>query len=209
MQRAQMRTIKLLNMDAIGAGPVIRRKQLAEIQIASSIIEETERWAEQQRATLDAEIEEGRRHAFATAYSEWLQEHADALNYYDAKVKALEDRVLGIVRSCLNRILSELPTDEVLRGLVAPVLADLKSSGEIMIMVHPDAILAGQMMCSAVQGDLPADVTLVVRGDASLGPEDCLVYTDDEVFNVSIPVTCELFCRALRGTLKNEVCDVA
>jgi flagellar biosynthesis/type III secretory pathway protein FliH len=203
-----MRTIKVLNMDAIGAGPVIRGDTLAQLVQASTIIEEAEKWAEQQRATMTAEIETARLNAFASAYSEWLKKHADALTHYTAKTNALEGRVMDFVRMGLVRILTKLPSEQVLYSLVAPVLSELKSSGEIVIMVHANAMIAARQMASSLQKELTGEITLVVRADASLGPDDCLVYTDEEVFNVSIPVTCDLFCRALTDLLKAEARNV-
>jgi flagellar biosynthesis/type III secretory pathway protein FliH len=203
-----MRTIKVLNMDAIGADRVIRRDTLAQLVQASTIIEETEKWAEQQRASMNAEIESARLNATVSAYSDWLKKHADALTHYTAKASALESRVIDLVRMGLVRILTKLPSEQVLYSLVAPVLSELKTSGEIVIMVHTDAMMAARQMAASLQKELTGEITLVVRADASLGSDDCLVYTDEEVFNVSIPVACDLFCRALTDLLKAEVQNV-
>ena len=77
-----------------------------------------------------------------------------------------------------------------------------------MILVHPDLLIDLKAAIADSTLHLPQGMSLTSRGDPAVDRADCLIYTEEEVFNVSIPVACDLLCRALSERLTAETADV-
>jgi flagellar biosynthesis/type III secretory pathway protein FliH len=203
-----MKRIDILDPSSLAGTRIIKADQLAQMMRVHSVLAEAEAWAIDRKASLADEIEQERRAAYANAYGEGLSEFAKAISMYDEKAEALSLRVLDLVRVCLSRVLSNLPQDEVLHDLIAPVVRDIRSDQEVMILVHPDSLSDLKAAIARSTLRLPQGTALTPRADPAVDRADCLIYTEEEVFNVSIPVACDLLCRALSERLTAETADV-
>jgi flagellar biosynthesis/type III secretory pathway protein FliH len=202
-----MRRLEMLDPRALDGRRILRAAEFHDLAQAEDILSETRIWAENRRANIEEELHAQRREAFTLAYSEGFSAFSTAVEGYQSAADAVKERVMDLLRTCLRRVLGSLPADDVLYALVAPVLTDIRINQEISVLAHPDAIPDLQMALERVSANLPSGVTLIARADPKLDAQDCLIYTEDEVFNVSIPVTCDLLCRALAGTFDNGESD--
>jgi flagellar biosynthesis/type III secretory pathway protein FliH len=203
-----MKRIDILDPAVIAGCRIIKAGQFAQMLRVHNVLAEAEDWVTDRKASVALAVEEERRAAYAAAYTEGFLKFADAIGIYNQRADALGLRVLDLVRACLSRVLTNLPQDEVLHDLIAPVLRDIRSDQEIMILVHPDLITDLKTAIARTTLLLSQGMVLTPRADPGVDRADCLIYTEEEVFNVSIPVACQHLCRALSDRLTSETADV-
>jgi flagellar biosynthesis/type III secretory pathway protein FliH len=203
-----MKRIDILDPSVLVGCRIIKAEQFAQILRAHNVLAEAEAWAVDRKLALEDDVKAERSAAFSKAYGEGLSKFAQAISSYEQHADALGLRVLDLVRACLLRVLSNLPQDEVLNDLIVPVLRDIRSDQEITVLVHPDSLPDLKAAIARSTLLLPQDMVLTARSDPGLDRADCLIYTEEEVFNVSIPVACDQLCRALSDRLTAESPDV-
>lgn len=203
-----MRQIDVLHPAALAGARIIKADNLDRLIRAHDVLAEAEAWAMARKAALADEIQAECRAAHERAYHQGLVQFTDAVARYGHETGALADRVIGLVRACLSRVLSDLPQDQVLMDLIAPVLREIRSDQNITVMVHPDRLADLKAALAQRAQTLAPGVDLTARADPAVDRDDCLLYTEEEVFTVSIPVTCDLLCRALSDAVRPEAADV-
>jgi flagellar biosynthesis/type III secretory pathway protein FliH len=203
-----MRRIDVLDPGALDGLQIVTADHLARLVRVHDIVAEAETWAAERKAMLAAEIDAERRAAHERAYAEGLAQFAQAVSRYDREAEALAGRVIALVRACLTRVLTSLPPEAVLHDMIAPVLRDIRSDQEIMVMVHPDRLPDIRAAIARASSFWPAGIDLTPQADAAVAPDECLIYTQEDVFSVSIPLTCDLLCRALSDALGEGNGDV-
>lgn len=204
-----MRQIDILDPTPFEGVQIIKASQMAQITRARDVLAEAEAWANNHKTRLSFDLEAARRAAYEQAYVEGLALFTEAIVRYDQETKALAERVMSIVRLCLSRILTNQPSDVVLHDLMMPVLREARAEQDLMILVHPDRLQDLKAAIAMSSTQLLDGVELTPHADATIGPEDCLIYTQDEVFRVSIPLTCDILCGVLSKTIGAEASDVS
>lgn len=203
-----MKRIDILDPSILVGCRIIKAEQFAQMLRAHNVLAEAEAWAIDRKLALEDEIKAERSAAFTKAYGEGLAKFAQAISTYNEQADALNLRVLDLVRACLLRVLINLPQDEVLHDLIAPVVRDIRSDQEVTVLVHPDSLPDLKAAIARSTRVLPQSMVLTARSDPGLDPADCLIYTEEEVFNVSIPIACDQLCRALSERVTAETADV-
>jgi flagellar biosynthesis/type III secretory pathway protein FliH len=203
-----MRRIDVLDPAALDGLRIIKADHMARLIRAHDVLSEAETWARDRKAMLAAELEAECRAAHERAYAEGLARFADAVARYGQETDVLAGRVIDLVRACLSRALTSLPSDAVLHDLIAPVLREFRSDQEITIMVHPDRLPDLKAAIAQASRLVSPGVVLTTRADVAVDLADCLIYTEEEVFSVSIPLTCDILCRALSDVTGPEADDV-
>lgn len=204
-----MRRVDLQDSQALEGRRILKASEFRDIAEAADILSQARSWSEAYRAEIEADLEERRREALAEGYAEGLSQFADAVARYDRAAEAVGERVLELLRDCLGRVMDAVPAETVLHDLIAPVLRDVRSEQEITVLVHPDALADLRRALERLAASTAGHLGLIARSDPGLGRQDCLIYTEDEVFNVSVPVTCDLLCRAVEAHLAAEADDAA
>lgn len=204
-----MRRVELQTPAILEGRRVLKAAEFRDFARAADILAEAQAWSEAYRAGIEVELDERREAAIADGYAEGLSRFADAVARYDQVAEAVQARLMELLRACLARVLQEVPAERVLHDLIAPVLRDIRGPQEITVLVHPDALSGVRWALERFAQTGAGHLSLSARPDPGLGPQDCLIYSEEEVFNVSIPVTCDLLCRAIEGHLSREGEDAA
>ena len=189
--------INMLDPQALVGGRILKADQLAELIRAHDAMAEADEWVRDRKAALAQELEAERCAARDIASREGLAQFAAAIERYAQEADALSLRVMDLVRACLARVLTALPPEQVLHDLIAPVLREIRSDQEITILLHPDRLADLKLAMAQGGGQMVSGTSLTMRTDATIALSDCLLLTEEEVFTVSIPLACDLLCRAL------------
>lgn len=180
-----MRRIEVLDRGAVPKGGVLRSGDFTSITNSDEIIRNTQSWAATRRKEIEQKLQEERALALSEARREGLQAFLAARDAYNEAVVSLTEKLDFLLNKSIQRLLGALPPRAVLMATLGPVLADLRHQSGIRIRVHSDQVEAVHRFLKSLPNGTDA---FTVVADATLNTSDCVILTEGEIFNFSLPI---------------------
>ena len=180
-----MRRIEILDKGAVPESGILRSTDFSSISKSDDIIRNTQAWAAARRAEIEDKLREDCRATLARVQSEGLSAFFNARDNYIDATRKLSEKLEFLLRKSLHRALGASPPKEILQATLAPLLTDLERQGEVRLQVHPNQVVGLRDFLDRQLSD-PAAFTVV--SDPALDEPDCVIFTQSEIFTVSIPV---------------------
>ncbi|UWQ81785.1 hypothetical protein K3725_21395 (plasmid) [Leisingera sp. S132] len=202
-----MRRIELPGQAPMPANGIIRGDLLAAVNEADACVAAARVWAEQEQLRITELGKETEAKALLSGYEAGLQLFAEASGRLDAARQDLAGRVEELVTRSLRQVLGGMPKADLLEATFASVLAELRSETALVARVHPNHASAFAHAVQAFRDRFGSQVQISAEFDQSMSADDCMIYTDTEVINASVPVMVEQLITAFVKTAERGGTD--
>lgn len=201
-----MKSIKLLDPSVLQGVDFVGVEQLRELEAASRVIETAELWAAAHREAAVEDIEAERVAAFEKAYLDGLAGFEAAVGTVEKEVVRMSDKLLDLLKKCLDHILSETPTDEVIRATIEPIIRSVVPNQTLSLAVHPKRQADVEKAIVQFSNIQDRGLSIEITPDESLTETECLLFTEAEVIDASIPLIIDQLVAAVADHI-DEVPD--
>ena len=174
-----------MDRGSVPNGGVLRSGDFTNITNSDEIIRNTQSWAAARRKEIEQKLQEERAQALSEARREGLQGFLVARDAYSEAVENLAEKLHFLLNKSIQRLLGALPPRAVLLATLGPVLADLRHQSGVRIRVHSNQVDAVHRFLKSHPNGTEA---FTVVGDATLDPSDCVILTQEEIFNFALPI---------------------
>ncbi len=160
-------------------GPVIPQEEVAICREAVMLLEQ----ARQQGAAIVASAQQEFEKQKKQGMEQGLQEGRDAavvhhlktvlssLDYYEQS----RSQLVGVVTSCLRRLIMDLPPEERIYQLVGQALDAFKQQTRLILQINPKDQEAVEAAIAKLQLRMPSGSTIEVRLHEELNPGSCVL----------------------------------
>ena len=160
-------------------GPVIHQEEAAlclkavdllkqaETRAATTIEESKQEFERQKKLGFEQGLQEGREAAIAHNVKTVLA----SLDYYEQS----RSQLVGIVMSCLRRLVMDLPPEERFYQLVGQTLDAFKQQPRIILQINPKDHDVVETAIARLQSRMPVGSTIEVRMHEELNPGSCVL----------------------------------
>ena len=194
-----MRQLKTLDPHGLDGLWVLRAAQVHALFSADDILRQTEIWRAEQESALTARIDADCAQARGMAYHDALGELRQAVAAYRDAVTALDQRLEGMLHTCLLHLLGQTPPHEVMRAALRPVLAALHADDDVVIAVHPGRVADLRAALADLSDIALARPWISIEPVETLTESRCVIYSRSDVIDISIEVLADQLLTAVLG----------
>lgn len=196
-----MRKLRLLDQSDLTAITVVPAEEVQAIAMASKVIDEAHAWAERRQSCHEQELKEQRKEAYDAGFEEGFAAFLAGRDAYLNAATQITASLEDLLRTSLQRILGELPSASLMQATLEPILSDIRQQGDITVSVHPNKIPDLRRALHDL-GFLSDRLDIV--GSPELLADDCIIYTESSVINISIHVIVDKLVDAVAGLIQQS-----
>lgn len=163
----------------LAKGPIIRQEEVAVCQQAVTLLEQSRKQGSEIVAAAQQEferqrklgMEQGLKDGRDAAVVHHLKTVLASLDYYEQS----RSQLVGVVTSCLRRLIMDLPPEERIYQLVGEALDNLKQQTRLILQINAKDQEAVEAAIAKLQPRMPAGSTIEVRLHEELTPGSCVL----------------------------------
>ena len=196
-----MKTLTLRDGISLPPDGIVRSAECEALFSAAQIIATAEADLDARRIAAEAEIERRCHSAGEDAYREGIAMFVDAAEQLKAAERDVREKVIGLVRCCLDSVVETLPEEAVFQTAIRRVLPDIDPEGEVVFTVHPDRATALDRALEDGEGALLGEGRIGrVETNPALSLGSCIILTGSSVIDISVDVMTDRLIEVLDQT---------
>jgi flagellar biosynthesis/type III secretory pathway protein FliH len=173
------------DLERIAAGATAAGQRIQQAEIAH-------------RESLDRRNHAAWQRGFSTGHAQALTRLRGFLAEVEARKRAVDAELVGLVAEAVGRIVRALPAELVTRGVIESALAEaLGTHGRLVLRVHPARTAIAESWLR--ERGAAADLRVSVEADAALAEDDCALDTPAGTIDAGLRTQLEALGAAMRG----------
>jgi type III secretion protein L len=137
---------------------------------------------------------------FSTGHAQALGRLQDFLAAVDARRKAVDAELIGLVMDAVRKIVRRLPPALLTENIVEAALAEAADEhGRVVLRVHPERVAVAESVLSRASAQENRRLHVLVEADSAMALDDCTVETPSGAIEAGLQVQLEALCAALKA----------
>lgn len=174
----------------VTSGPIVRAGAFSTMCDARTLLdrarEDAARIVDEARSAFEAERKRGFEEGSEVARLEMSAQMIEVVGNVVDYISAAEQDLVAVVGRALERILGEMPADELIVQVVRTALAALRTEKQLTLRVAPDNVSRVRERLGEILSPYPLIVDVHVVADNRLGATGCILESDIGVVDASL-----------------------